>query len=319
VRRPALAYVPGSSPLHRASAGASVAFLGALAAIAFAYSSPLILLGVGAAAALAGVAAGAGRAVAAAARISLPLVVLMIAVNALVYHRGDTVLVRGWTTPVLGNTDVTLESLVAGAAIGLRVAVVVGVFAVYSACVDPDRVLRALFPLARRSALTAALVARLVPLAASDLGRLREASALRGPGAAPVGRAVLARRLVAGSLDRAVDVAATLELRGHSLPAPARPRRRRSLSDRPLLLAAGLLVAAAALGALAGAGRYDTYPRIALSLDPATVALAAAIPVLALLPFGPPRGGGWRPRRGRRAVGGRRPLAAGSAPGGERG
>ena len=30
----------------------------------------------------------------------------------------------------------------------------------------------------------------------------------------PVGRAPLARRLLAGSLDRAVDVAATLELRG---------------------------------------------------------------------------------------------------------
>ena len=41
-----------------------------------------------------------------------------------------------------------------------------------------------------------------------------------GPGAAPVGKASLARRLLAGSLDRAVDVAATLELRGYSLDAP---------------------------------------------------------------------------------------------------
>ena len=37
-------------------------------------------------------------------------------------------------------------------------------FAVYSACVDPDRVLRALRPLAARSALTATLVSRLVPV-----------------------------------------------------------------------------------------------------------------------------------------------------------
>ena len=74
--------------------------------------------------------------------------VLMVAVNGLVYHRGDTVLVRGWELPVLGRTDVTLESLAAGGAIGLRVVVVVLAFAVYSACVDPDRVLRALRPLA---------------------------------------------------------------------------------------------------------------------------------------------------------------------------
>ena len=54
---------------------------------------------------------------------------------------------------MLGNTDVTLESLAAGAAIGLRVVAVVLAFAVYSACVDPDRVLRrscARSPAARR-------------------------------------------------------------------------------------------------------------------------------------------------------------------------
>ncbi len=84
--------------------------------------------------------------------------VVMTVVNGLVYHRGATVLLRGWELPVLGRTDVTLESLVAGAAIGMRVVVVVLAFAVYSACVDPDRVLRALRPVARRSALTAALV-----------------------------------------------------------------------------------------------------------------------------------------------------------------
>ena len=158
----------------------------------------------------------------AALRAAIPLMVLMISVNALVYHRGDTVLVRGFELPVIGNTDVTLESLVAGAAIGLRVVVVVLAFAVYSACVDPDRVLRALRPLARRSALTAALVNRLVPVTVADLARLREAAALRGPARRPVGRAALARRLVAGSLDRTVDVAATLELRGHSLPRTER-------------------------------------------------------------------------------------------------
>ena len=101
-------------------------------------------------------------------------------------------------------------------------------FAVYSACVDPDRVLRALRPIAGRSALTATLVSRLVPVAAADAGRLRDAARLRGPGAAEAGRAPLARRLLAGSLDRAVDVAATLELRGYSLePRPPRARRRR--------------------------------------------------------------------------------------------
>ena len=187
VRAP-LAYTPGRSPLHRASPGAAIAYLGALAAVGFIYSSPLVLIAATAATALAGFAAGAGRAVRASLRLALPLLIFMTLVNVLVTHRGDTVLVRGWDMPVLGNTDITLESLAAGAAIGLRVVAVVLAFAVYSACVDPDRVLRALRPVARRSAMTAGLVTRMVPLAAADGARLREAAALRGPGAEPVGR-----------------------------------------------------------------------------------------------------------------------------------
>jgi energy-coupling factor transport system permease protein len=283
--KPALAYSPGRSPLHRASPGAAIAYLGALAMVGFIYSSPLVLVAAAVGTALAGVAAGARRAVGASLRLAVPLLLLMVAVNALVSHRGDTVLIRGWEMPVLGNTDVTLESLAAGATIGLRVVAIVLAFAVYSACVDPDRVLRALRPVARRSAMTAGLVTRMVPLAAADGARLREATALRGPGAEPVGRAALARRLVEGSLDRAVDVAATLELRGHSLAVRPRLRRERSRDDVPLK-ATGAAILLAAVGArIAGAGAFRTYPRIELGAGATTLALCVALIALAAVPF----------------------------------
>ena len=138
--------------------------------------------------------------------------------------------------PILGQVDITLEAIVAGVSIGLRAAVTMVAFGVYSACVDPDRVLRALRPVAARSALTATLVSRLVPVTAADAGRLRDAAQLRGPGAAAVGKGPLARRLLAGSLDRAVDVAATLELRGYSLGVPrGRAAARAEPLRRPLL------------------------------------------------------------------------------------
>jgi energy-coupling factor transport system permease protein len=289
----ALAYSPGRSPLHRASPGAAIAFLGALALVGFIYSSPLVLVAAALATALAGYAAGAGRAVRASLRLALPLLLFMVLVNALVTHRGDTVLVRGWEMPVLGNTDVTLESLAAGAVIGLRVVAVILVFAVYSACVDPDRVLRALRPLARRSAMTAGLVTRMVPLAIADGSRLKEAAALRGPAAEPVGRAALARRVVEGSLDRAVDVAATLELRGHSLGARPQTRREPSRDDDPLI-ATGVAIALAAVAArIAGAGGFETYPRIEMDAGPATLALCVALIALAAAPFALRR---WRSR-----------------------
>jgi energy-coupling factor transport system permease protein len=283
--RPALAYLPGQSPLHRANPGPAIAFLGAFAIVAFVFSSPLVLLAAGVAIVLAGVLAGAGRAVRCSLRFALPLMLVMIAVNALISHRGDTVLARGWDLPVMGNTDVTLESLAEGGRIGLLVVVVVLAFAVYSACVDPDRVLRMLRPVARRFSLTTTVVARLVPLAVADGARLREASALRGPGAVPVGRGALVRRLLEGSLDRSVDVAATLELRGHSLETRARPRRERSREDLPLLLTAALVLGVAAAAVAVGAGGFEAYPRIELTVDAATLAFCAALPALAGLPF----------------------------------
>jgi energy-coupling factor transport system permease protein len=291
--RPALAYRPGRSPLHRARPAAAIAYLGAFVLVSAIYPSPPVLVAAGAAVGLAGVEAGARRAVGASLRIALPLFVLMVAVNALVSHRGDTVLIRGWEMPVLGNTDVTLESLAEGAKLGLVVTVVILAFAVYSACVDPDRVLGALRPVARRSAMTAGLVTRMVPLAFADGARLREATALRGPAAEPVGRAALARRLVEGSLDRAVDVAATLELRGHSLPIRPVQRRERSLDDAPLLWTAGAIALLAVAARLGGAGGFETYPRIELDAGPMTLALCAALIALAAAPFALRR---WRSR-----------------------
>jgi energy-coupling factor transporter transmembrane protein EcfT len=292
VRSP-LAYTPGRSPLHRASPGAAIAYLGALAIVGFVYSSPLVLVAAIVATVLAGSAAGAGRAVRASLRLALPLLLVMVIVNALVTHRGDTILVRGWEMPVIGNTDITLESLAAGGAIGLRIVAVVLAFAVYSACVDPDRVLRALRPVARRSAMTAGLVTRMVPLAAADGARLREATALRGPAAEPVGRAVLARRLVEGSLDRAVDVAATLELRGHSLGIRPRMRRQPSRDDLPLYLTGVAILAAAIVARLAGAGDFETYPLISMDFDVLTLGLCGAVIGLAYVPFAVRR---WRAR-----------------------
>jgi len=283
--KPALAYRSGRSPLHRARPLASVAFLGSFVLVAAIYPSPLVLATVGVAVALVGVECGAGRAVAASLRIALPLFLFMVLINALVSHRGDTVLIRGWTMPVLGNTDVTLESLAEGAKIGLLVVVVILAFAVYSACVDPDRVLRALRPLAKRSAMTAGLVTRMVPLTVADGARLHEAAALRGPAAEPVGRAALARRVVEGSLDRAVDVAATLELRGHSLPIRPSQRRERSLDDAALLWTAAAIAVAAIGARIAGAGGFDTYPTIELDTGMLTLILCLGLLVLAMVPF----------------------------------
>jgi energy-coupling factor transport system permease protein len=284
--RPSFAYVPRRGPLQAASPGAAVAYLGAIVVVAFLYLNPLVLVAAAAAATLAGILAGAGTAVRAGWRMGLWLALTVAVVNALVVHRGETVLARLGHWPVLGQGDVTAQAILAGVSYGLRALVTMIAFAVYSSCVDPDRVLRALRPLARRSALTATLVSRLAPVASSDAGRLRDAAELRGPGAAAVGRAPLARRLLAGSLDRAVDVAATLELRGYSLDAPrARNRRHRSRYDRRFYAAAAVLLFAAIAALLAGADAFKTYPTIQIGVSPATLFLCILVAFAGLAPL----------------------------------
>lgn len=288
--RSPLAYVHRPGPLGDAGPLAASAFLGSFAVVAFAYSNPIVLAGAAAAVACAGLAAGARRALALSARWGLSLGAVLVVVNGLTSQRGDTILVHGVWLPLLGQIDVSGEALVEGAVLALRILVVMMAFSVHAACVDPDRMLRLFRPLARRSALTATLIVRMVPLAAADHARLAEAAALRGPAAAPVGRTALARRLVAGSLDRAVDAAATLELRGYERDAPRAPGPRVPSRHDPILLATAFgVIAAAIAGRLVGVGGFDAYPTLALDAGPATVALAAALPLAALVPFGADR------------------------------
>jgi len=280
------AYKAKRGPLQDASPGAAVSYLGAIVVVAFLYLNPLILLAAGAAATLAGVLAGARTAVRAALKLGLSLALLVVVVNALVTSRGETVVARLGHWPLLGRVDVTLEAIVAGVSYGLVAAATIVAFAVYSACVDPDRVLRALRPIAGRSALTASLVSRLVPVAAADAARLRDAATLRGPGAAPVGRAPLARRLLAGSLDRAVDVAATLELRGYSLDAPrARNRRARSRYDRRFYAVAALVLLTAIAGKILSADDFQAYPTASIGFGFMTLAVAAVVLLSGLAPL----------------------------------
>src|SRR5262249_58422845 len=103
----------------------------------------------------------------------------------------------------------------------------------------------------------------------------------------------MAGRLVEGSLDRAVDVAATLELRGHSLGIRPRNRREPSRDDLPLYATAAALAVLAVAAALAGAGGFRAYPRIEMGTGAITVGLCIAVAVLASVPFAVRR---WRSR-----------------------
>ncbi len=258
-----IAFVPRRETVQSASLAPVALYLGAYLLVCFFSSDPLVLVFATAGAALAGYGCGAGRAVNFSLKLGAFLALTMVIVNALVTSRGATVLARLGDWPLLGQVEITAEAIAAGMLIGLRVIGTMVVIGVWSACVDPDRILQAVHGVARRSALTATLISRLVPLAATDYARIGEAAELRGPAASPVSRGAMVHRLLAGSLDRAVDVAATLELRGYGLSAEStRFRPAPSRFDRRFWIGGLLLTLLAFFELLAGSGRFVTYPGI---------------------------------------------------------
>jgi len=277
------------SPLHAARASAGAAYCGALALVALLCDHPLLLgvelLAVAAAARLAGVGPEMRRA----ARYGVTLALLVAIINPLVVREGLTVIVRGLDLPGFGPMDITLEALVYGAVLGLRALVVILCFALYSAAVDPDEVLRLFRRVSYRSALTAALATRMVPVLGRDARRLADAQRCRpGP---PASRLAIVRAVSSGALDRAVDVAATLELRGY---AAARPSRAHvgpwSRHDVAFAASALAITALGILAAATNAADVRPYPRLELASSASTVLVALALLACAVAPFADRRG-----------------------------
>jgi energy-coupling factor transport system permease protein len=199
---------------------------------------------------------------------------------------GVTVIFRGSELPALGRIDVTLEATIYGGILGLRALIVIGCAALLTAAVDPDELLRAVRRLSYRSGVTAALATRLMPVLARDARRLADAQRCRTGGEIrPAARVAVLRAVTAGALDRATDVAATLEVRGFGAGhRPARRTRAWSLHDSAFaasvaVMALGVVVAAS------GWDPFDAYPRTHATLDREVLLLAAALPAAALAPF----------------------------------
>ncbi|HEX3909575.1 MAG TPA: energy-coupling factor transporter transmembrane component T [Solirubrobacteraceae bacterium] len=291
-----------ASPLHatRASIGALWAL--SLTAAALIFYHPLVLLALLAGVLGAGWGAGVGGRLARSLRTALIVAVPIVLVNVLVSREGLTVFARLGDLGPFGQGDLTVEALAYGGVIALKVALLILVTTLAGLAVDPDELLRIFRRLSFRSALTATLATRMLPVLAADSQRLAEAQRTR-PGGAPGGargRVALLSAVVAGSLDRAMDVAATLEVRGFAAPrhsiAPrlgVRPRRvRRPLSRHDLAFGASALavLALAIAGRLSGVASFDSYPRIEMRLDAGMLLLCGALLAAMLLPFCDRRG-----------------------------
>jgi energy-coupling factor transport system permease protein len=166
----------------------------------------------------------------------------------LVARYGGVVYWDGPEVPVIGQLDVTSEELAEALFQSLRLVAVGLAFAAYALLLDLDGLLLAGGRL-RRSVIAVALATRLLPTLERDAAGYVEA--LRGRGLVVEGMRGCARLispLVAGSLERSLNLAESMEARGFGRPGRTRaPSPPWSTLDR-LAIVAG--VAVVVMGAL---------------------------------------------------------------------
>jgi energy-coupling factor transport system permease protein len=284
-----------ASPLHATRATVAGVWACSLVAATLLSESPLVLAALAASVLGASVGAGLGRELARTLRTVLIVAIPIVLVNVLVYHEGLTVFVRLGDLGPFGQGDLTVEALAYGAVIALKVGLLMLISTLASLAIDPDELLAVFRRRSFRSALTASLATRMIGVLSADSQRLAEAQRTR-PGAGASGaraRVRLLSAIVGSSLDRSMDVAATLELRGFAGGGRGSGQAQRhpfSRHDRAFALSAAIVLALALLGRLAGMATFNAYPLVSMPVSWATLVLCMALPAAVLLPLVDRRG-----------------------------
>ncbi|MEE4275002.1 MAG: energy-coupling factor transporter transmembrane component T [Thermoleophilia bacterium] len=284
--------------LARLRPGVCLGFIAALGVAGLALANPVQVAVLLAVTLLALWASGALRAAVPYLRVALYVGAFLALLNPIFSRGGLDVL---WET-TLGplTVKVTVQGIAFGITSALRLATVTLAFALFTLVIDPDEQLGLLSRLSFRSGLVLSLAARLFPVFSRDAARLADAQRARGVELdrgrrreRAAARVPLLAALLTRSLERAVDVAASMEARAYGSGGRSRwVRRRRWTAADVVTAAAAALAAVALLGGLAtGAFAYDFFP---LLDDPwamlasgwwVALALTLAVPLVVTRPW----------------------------------
>lgn len=274
-------------PLQQARAEFAVVWCAVAGVAVVLYENPIVLAAMLVATVAVARRCGVTAEVLTAVALAAPIVALTALVNPIASQQGLSVLVAGIELPLVGTFDITSEAVNYGLILGLRAVTVFAVCALYVSTVDPDELLGVLRRHSVRSAITASLAVRFVPVLARDGMRLAEARACR-PGPKPAAATVV-RSMFARSLDRAGDAALALETRGYALARPMRGERRRwTTADRATMASAVLAMVLVVGGRIRGLAGFEDYPLTKVGAGAADVlfavslALAIAVPLFAV-------------------------------------
>lgn len=223
------------------------------------------------------------------------IALMVVAINVLASSRGDTTFWEGPYIWGFGQLSISLEGLMFGAIMALRLYLVVSAFTLVSLTVHPDEFTQILARFAYRSGLAVSMSTRFYPSVVRDAAAIMDAQRSRGLDLDSGGRVARIRRrmpvimpLFHSSLERAVGTAEAMEARGFGATGRTRWRRRTWSIGDMMGLALGIAMVLVSLYlALWFDGQPRYYPRIELTASPATLvwqlALACLIAAPALL------------------------------------
>jgi energy-coupling factor transport system permease protein len=272
---PELSYRDRDSLIHALSPLVKLAWGGGLVVLSLIFSHPIYILILFLSIIPLVKLAGVGREWASTLKLALWLGLSIIVINALFSYHGDHVLLAApFRLPAVGQPVITLEAIVYGAVMALKLAVIISVFSLINLTVHPDDIMAVLLKmrLPYKSVLVTSLSTRFVPCLVEDIGRISDGYRTRGVQLDAGGwfkkvknRAKITTALLANSLDRSVQVAEAMEARAFGSGQKRVFYKEINISKiDAVALGVGLLPLATGIAVrVMGFGDYQYYPRLA--------------------------------------------------------
>ena len=207
-------------------------------------------------------------------KLALYLSGAIILINALVSSHGTHVLFEiPGHLPLLGAPVITLEAIIYGVAMSLRLLAIISAFALLTLTVNPDDMMLAMIKmrLPYKSVLVTSLSTRFMPTLLDDVDRITDVQRARGLELDKgklrhriKSRASIVTALLSNSLDRAVQVAEAMESRAFGTGRKRTFYRDISFSpaDITALVFSLLPGALGIFMGLNGYGQYQYYPNL---------------------------------------------------------
>lgn len=156
-------------------------------------------------------------------KLALWLSLFIILINTLASQHGTNILFSIAEIPLIGTINITLESLIFGMGMSIRLLATISAFAILTLTINPDDLLQSilLLKIPYKTVLTTAIATRFIPCLLSDLDTLQDSLQTRGYKmnekhfvSRIKKRAVLIPPLLSNSLDRSIQSAEAMESRG---------------------------------------------------------------------------------------------------------